>query len=87
VANGYQHVGDYMPDPVEIPKIGRDWICNIVATVLGDVFSAWVKEQVEERNAHVTTKKNLMIAMDPEIAAAFHASTKVSRKYQRPLHS
>ena len=85
--DGHQHVGDYMPDPQEIHKISKEWICNVCATVLGEIFSAWVKAQIEERNAQVTTKKNLMISMDPEIAAAFQVSTKVSRKYQQPRPS
>ena len=84
--NGHQQVADYFPDDQEVPKLGKEWICNVCATVLQDTFSGWVKQQVELRNALVTEKRNLMIAMDPEIAAAFHSSTKVSRKYQQTLH-
>lgn len=78
---GHRQVYDFFPDQQEIHKVSKEWICNVCATVLGDAFSAWVKEQIEERNVQVTKKKNLMIAMDPELAAAFQASTKVSRKY------
>ena len=49
-------------------------------SVLGDVYTDWVKAQVEARNAKVTKEKDLMISMDPEVAAAFERSTAVSRK-------
>ena len=51
------------------------------ATVLKGIFSGWVRNRIEERNAKVKQIKNLDIAMDPEVAAAFRTSTKVSRKY------
>ena len=48
------------------------------AYVLGDLFKGWVKHQVEERNAEMCAKKEMMISMDPEMAAKFRASTHVS---------
>ena len=61
--------------------MSKQWISNVCSTLLQGLFSGWVRNQIEERNAGVTKKKNLMISMDPEVAAAFRASTKVSRKY------
>ena len=46
----------------------------------GQVFTDWVSDQIEERNEEVTVKKGLEIELDPDIAAAFHTSTSVSRK-------
>ena len=43
----------------------------------------WVKEQVAERNKKLAVDKGVMIEMDPELAEAFHASTKVSGKCRR----
>ena len=40
----YNKVGQYLPDPKEIPKLPKQWIANICNTVLKDIFSAWVKE-------------------------------------------
>ena len=48
--------------------------------MLGEPFKMWVYQQMEERNALMTEKKEMMIAMDPEMAAKFEASTHVSRK-------
>ena len=56
----------------------RQWVCNIIATIVGRPFVDWVKTRVNERNAALIKDRNLGIAMDPAIAAAFHASTAVS---------
>ena len=73
-------VGQYLPDEVDLPKIPKQWIVNVCAAVLGDVFKAWVAEQVEDRNALMAEKKEIMIAMDPRMVAKFTASTHVSCK-------
>lgn len=75
-----QGIFEYFPDEVEIQKTPKHWICNVAATVLGDTYIDWVKSQIENRNQKVTKDKDLNIAMDPDIAAAFQASTAVSRK-------
>jgi len=58
-----------------------------VATVLGDVFTDWVSEKIEERNEEVRNKKDMNIELDPDIAAAFRASTSVSREFRFNLIS
>ena len=63
----------------------KQWLANVCNSVLKNIFSDWVKAKVDERNTQVKSKKNMMIEMDPEIAAAFAASTKVSGKYKRIL--
>ena len=67
----YRQVGDYLPEPKEIPKAPKHWIGNVCATVLQDIFTDWVKEKVEERNESLVTKKGLAIEMDAELVAAF----------------
>ena len=54
---------------------------NVCAAVLGEDFKAWVHEQVEDRYALMADKKEIMIAMDPAMAAKFAASSHVSSKY------
>jgi hypothetical protein len=41
----------------------------------------WVKEVITDRNSKIKEEHNLMIKLDPAIAAAFTDSTFVSRKY------
>ena len=49
-------------------------------TVVGTQFSDWVRQQIDERNEKLTSDHNLNIELDPEIAAAFRASSQVSSK-------
>ena len=71
----------YMPDDKELRKLPRQWICNVGASIIGAPFQHWVAERINARNEGAVEKKNMLIAMDPAVAAAFHASTAVSRKY------
>jgi len=54
----------------------------VIATVLGDVFTDWVSEKIEERNEEVRDKKDMNIELDADIAAAFRASTSVSCEFR-----
>ena len=73
-------IAHYLPDEVDLPKIPKQWVVNVCAAVIGEAFKDWVCDQVEERNALMAEKKEVMIAMDPQMAAKFSASTHVSRK-------
>ena len=65
----------YFPDQKDVAKLPRQWVVNVVNTVVGTPFSDWVKEQIDARNQKLASDHNLMIALDPDIAAAFRAST------------
>ena len=81
--HAYQETWPYFPEPVEMKKLPKQWIANVGYSILGDTFSSWVKQQIEERNDKLQVKGSLHIAIDPEVAAAFEASTAVSCKYHR----
>jgi len=61
-------VGHYLPVPKEISKLPKQWIANVCHTLLGVIFSNWVREQVDERNKNLLFKNNELIDIDPEIA-------------------
>ena len=73
-------VNGYLPDGKEVLKMPKGWIANVINTVKGKEFTAWVKERIEERNAKLLVEKGLAIEMDAEVAEAFNASTKTSSK-------
>ena len=77
---GKPQVGMYLPDPPDLQKVPKQWIMNVCAAVIGDDFREWVFQQIEERNALMAEKREIMISMDPMMAAKFSASTHVSRK-------
>ena len=74
------HVFDYLPDKQEIHKISREWICNIFASVLKNIFTEWVRAKIEERNIEMIEKKELNIELDADVADCFNQSTAVSCK-------
>ena len=41
---GHHHVLEYLPDAIEIHKVSKEWICNVVATILKNIFTNWLKE-------------------------------------------
>jgi len=79
--NAHHNVFNYLPDQQEIRKVPKEWICNVLATVLKGMFTGWVKNRIEERNEAVKEARNTDIGMDPEMAEAFRASTKTSCRY------
>lgn len=87
--NGHEEVMRHLPDGKELRKTPRQWIVNVIATIVGKPFKEWVKQRIDERNATVVEKNNLGITMDAQIAAAYHASTAVSGKSSQRsiLHS
>ena len=59
------YIMDYMPDECDLKKVPKQWIVNVCAAVLGNEFKDWVSEQIDERNAEMADKRDLMIEMDP----------------------
>ena len=48
--------------------------------MIGESFENWVREQIDERNKKIAEKRDIMIAIDPEIAKVFNNSKFVSCK-------
>ena len=71
VKDGHMNVMDYLPDKQEIDKVSREWICNIIATHLKNIFTDWLKAKVDKRNLDVVEKGDMNIEMDPDVFAAF----------------
>ena len=73
-----QEILDRLPCEKEIKKLPKQYIINIIYTIVGQQFAEWVKVIVDQRHQHIKDKRDLMIEVDPEIAAAFNASNAVS---------
>ena len=71
----------YLPDEKELHLLPRQWLANVIYTRLGETFKAWVDHHVKERHEKYVQRHNVLIDMDPEIAAAFNQSSMVSSKY------
>ena len=55
----------------EIHKVSREFLFNVYATVLKNIFTDWIKQQIDERNEEMKEKRDMNIELDPDIAAAF----------------
>ena len=62
----------------EREKLPRQYIINVIYTLVGEPFRKWVDELVNGRHEEVADKKQLYIEMDPEIAAIYNNSKAVS---------
>ena len=70
-----------LPVEAEIKKLPRQYIANVIYTLVGDPFYQWVQLKINERNEKVKQQMNINIQMDPRVAEAFRNSTAVSSKY------
>ena len=71
----------HLPDANDIHRLPRQWIINVIYTLIGAPFANWVKDLIKSRNDHVAEQNDLMLELDPEIAAAFKDSLNISSKY------
>jgi hypothetical protein len=65
----------HLPVPKEAKRLHKAFIVNVAATVIGDPFLQWMKLKIKERNTKVTVKRDMMVALDPEIFEAIKNST------------
>ena len=71
---------DYFPDERDQLRLPRQFIVNVLHTVVREPIRLMVKEAIKNRNDLVAENRNLIIELDPEIAAAFKESINISSK-------
>jgi hypothetical protein len=83
----YSHIdndvqlGQYFPDLAkERARLPKQFIVNVLATLTGDSFENWVKDQVISRNLKRAREADKFIEVDKDIFDAFNAATSISRK-------
>ena len=59
-------------------KLPRAYIANVIFTIVGAPFKAWIDGVCDRRNQKLVEEQNLTIDMDPDIYKAFMASHHVS---------
>ena len=55
----------------EIKKFPRQYIANVIYTLVGSPFEQWVNKRIKDRHRKIAEEKDLNIELDPEIAALF----------------
>ena len=54
-------LNDYLSDYEYHKLLNRQWLCNVFNTLLGNTFTKFVQERVQERVKHVVRKKDLSV--------------------------
>ena len=80
-ASAYPQLARYFPVEKEMEKLPRQYIANVIYTIVGNPFAKWVESQMRKRNDKIKAEQDMMIDMDPEIAEIFKASQSVSGKF------
>ena len=62
---------NFFPVEREIFKLPKQWLVNVIFTVVGDAFAEFVKERIDDRNQRVIAQRDMLITVDSTIAAAF----------------
>jgi len=64
----YPQVEQYLPEERDRHKLPRQWVINVVHTLVGRNFSDWVEDKIQLRDQVIASKHDLLIDIDPEIA-------------------
>ena len=69
----YKHeiVMSHLPDKQDLNRLPRQFIVNLMHTILGEPMRLMVKEAIKARNDLVAENRNLLIHLDPTIAPSF----------------
>ena len=62
----------------EVDKLPRQYIANLIYTLVGQPFQQWVNQVMLDRVTVIRDDRDLDIELDPQIYAAFQASNAVS---------
>ena len=63
---------------LERDKLPRQYVINVIYTIVGQDFREWVNRLVDQRHEELVEKKQLYIEMDPEVAEVYNNSKAVS---------
>jgi hypothetical protein len=81
MAENYPEVMAALPElERERKKLPRAYISNVMYSLVGTPFRNWVEQGIDNRNRRLQDEQNLMVTLDPQIAAIFRSSTNVSGK-------
>ena len=54
----YPKVARFLPDPQDFARVNRQWLCNVINSVVGQPFADWVEAQVKSRNEDLAVKND-----------------------------
>ena len=67
--------------PHEILKLPREYVGNVIRTIVGESFQDWVDEQIRVRNAKYKEEHDENLGLDEEVYEVVQRSSSVASKY------
>ena len=64
----------------EIENLHRNYIANVIYTIVGEDFRDWINKKMDERTKRLAEERDMNIKMDPEIYKIYKNSTSISGK-------
>ena len=65
-ANRNIHIERFLPEYDYLKDPNREWLCNIVNTIIPDKFQKYIDLKIEERKLQLINSQNLGISVQPE---------------------
>ena len=68
IARSHPNVLQYLPDELDWHRLPRQWLINVLNTIIGREFADWVNNIIHKRCDDLAAKHDLLIEVDSEIA-------------------
>ena len=72
------HVTNYLPDYTYTKEPNREWVWNVINTIISGEFHAFIEEKVKKRKQYLIESQDLGISVLPEFQNIFMNSQAVS---------
>ena len=72
------HIDRFLPEYDYFKEHNREWLCNIVNTIIPEKFQNFIKLKIEERKQLLIDSQNLGISVQPEFMNIFKSSQSIS---------
>ena len=77
-ARSKQNINNYIPDYKYCKEPNREWLWNVINTLIPEEFQSFISHNVMQRRAELIKSQNLSITAKPEFISIFRNSQLVS---------
>ena len=79
-------IDSYLPDYEYTKLQNRQWLCNVLNTLIGPALKKYIDDNIKERAKYVVNQKKLSVKALPELIHIFKNSNNVSVENGRTNH-
>ena len=72
------NIDEFLPDYNYQKQPNREWLWNVINTVVGERFRAFIMQRQQERTEYILDKKQMKVRALPEFIKLFQDSTSIS---------